>query len=110
MCLNILSANESSAKVHHLRDRSVGDDPNHPERVVQSCRVARVSIIVQDGGAGIRNLVRQKEVCQRHITASHVCQPSCEVDLLPFPPESIEVGVVQEEQWISRAPRSIEHL
>lgn len=108
--LHILGTNEITAKVHHLCDRSVGDDPYHPKRMIQSRRISRVSIIVQDGSAGIRNLIGQKEVCQRNVTSSHVCQSSCEVDLLPFPPESIEVGVVQEEQRISWATRSVKHL
>lgn len=91
---NILGANEIPAKVHHLGNSSIGDDPNHPKCVIQSCRVAWVSIIVQNRGAGIWNLICQEKVCKRHVTSSHICQSSCQVDLLPLPPESIEVGVM----------------
>lgn len=60
--LNILSANEVSTKVHDLRDRSVGNDANHPKVVVQSRSISWVPIVIQDCGARVRDLVCQKEV------------------------------------------------
>lgn len=107
--LDVFSADKVTAQVHDLGNRRVGHDVGHPQVVVQRSLVAAIAKVVSQSGAGVVHPVSLKVTYQGDVADSNLSQARA-VNLLPLPPETVQVRVVQEKQGLTRAANNVKHL
>lgn len=100
--LNILSADRLAAQVHDILDRNVRHNARDPQHVLQRGDVAVVAGVVDQRRRGVVQVLLLQVRVRGDVgpVADIVC-PRVRVDLLPVPPEAVQVGVVQEEERLS---------
>lgn len=101
--MDVLGANRIAPNVHDIANSDVAQNIQHPNHVVHSRYVSIISIVVEDSSGWGDPLVLQQVVVPRNVATAHVCETIGQVSLLPLPPETVDVGVVQIEQGVSRA-------
>lgn len=95
--MDVLGANRVSPDVHDIPDGDVGQNTQHPNHMAQSCDVPIISIVVEDLSRGGDPFILQQVVVPRNVATAHVRETVGQVCLLPLPPETVDVGVVQIE-------------
>lgn len=98
----VLRADGIAPDIHDIANSDVPKNIQHPNHMVQSRDVRIISIVVEDSGSGGYPFILQQVVIPRDIAAAHVRETISQVCLLPFPPETVDVSVVQVEQRVSR--------
>ena len=112
MSLNVLSAIKIIAQVHHIRQGDIRRKTCEPNHMVQ-CR--DISSIVPQVIIELGSRRRQRAELRAEGLGGLVPQgpdgvrPGVRVDLLPDPPQAVEVGVVQEEQRIPDGAGDVGH-
>lgn len=99
----VLGANGIASGIHDIANSDVSKNIQHPKDMIQSRYVSIISIVVKDSGSGGYPLILQQVVVPWNIATSHVRETIRQVCLLPLPPETVDVGVMQVEQRVSRA-------
>lgn len=103
LVLDILRANRVPSEIHNISNSNIRHDVDHPECVVESRVVSWVAAVLQKL-SWVAEVVLAEVAVGWHILykADIVCAV-LGAGLLPLPPEPIEVGVMEEEEWVSRA-------
>ena len=80
--------------VHQFPGLNTGSEASEVDHPVQGDGLVRKFTVVLTG---------KEEACWRREVAVDIAQPVLQVFLLPFPPNPVEIGVMQKEQWVYRA-------
>lgn len=99
----VLAANRITPDIHDIANSDVSKNIQHPNHMVHSRYVSIISIVVEDLGGGGYPFILQQVVVPRDVATAHVSETIGQVGLLPFPPETVDVGMMQVEQRVSRA-------
>lgn len=103
LVLNVLGADGIASEVHDIANRDIGHDVDHPDGVVEGRVVAYVTaVLVEEVWEGV---VVLQEVAFRGgvLHEANIVGAVLGVGLLPLPPEAVQVGVVEEEEWVTGA-------
>lgn len=101
--MDVLGADCVPPDVHDIANRNVAKNIQHPEYMVHSRDVSIVSVVVKDSSRWCYPFVLQQVIIPWDIATAHVCETISQVGLLPLPPETVDIGVMQVEKWVPRA-------
>jgi len=128
--LSILIAQQPTPpNIHHIRDRHIRDNPAHIQHMIQCCHIPRIA----RGLLERRRQIRVRRITRREAprVRGHLGRVRADgarsrrgaarwgdvdtadlgqVERLPFPPEFIEPGVVQVEEWVAGGGHGVEEL
>lgn len=97
---NILRTNQVTTQVHHVGNGDIRQNVYHPQCVVQRGDVG-VIIGVWEEIAWEQEFVPEQIAHDRHILdLANVVGAILRISLLPVPPQTVQVCVVKEEEWI----------
>lgn len=99
----VLGANSVTSDVHDIANSDVPKNIQHPNHMVHGRYVSIISIVVEDSGSGGYPFILQQVVVPWNISTAHVGETIGQVCLLPLPPKTVDVSVMQVEQRVSRA-------
>lgn len=104
--VDVLGTDHGAVQVHDIVDRDVGGylrQTIHVQGVVECRLVASVVEVVDDGMVNVANAVGD-------VGAAHIVETVLEVQLLPLPPELVQVRVVKVEDRVAGAQSWVDHL
>lgn len=108
--LLVLDADGVAVDIHDLGDSDVLSNASHPQDVVKRGGVAVVVEVRQESiDAERRGLDARPEESLSDVVATNVGQARLVLSL-PLPPDAVQVGVVEEEQRVSRGKGGVIHL
>lgn len=101
--LDILSAYHVALQIHNIRHRNIGEQVHHPQDVVHGSNIGRVTVVLKHTVRWKQPAVLLQFGIRERVAAAHVCEAGAEVSLLPYPPEPVQVGMVEEEERVAWA-------
>lgn len=109
---DVVHAEKFALNVHDVVHGGVGEDTTHPEGVAQGRGGPWVARVRGQRERGRRPAADRtgEELGAGRIGAAHVFQPSGHVHGLPLPPQTVEVGVMEEEDGITGGGLGQRHL